>query len=140
MNGTAFEDYSDLCFTAPVLLAAKVADDTEWHDQLRDVIVNYGDDVYYGDTIKLLCLMADDTEYTAEIPDSTGTTEDTGKPDNSIRGDVNADEEFSLLDLISMQKWLHSQGTLADWKAGDFDDDGKITIYDFCLMKQELLK
>ncbi|MDE6087840.1 MAG: hypothetical protein K2G25_05580, partial [Oscillospiraceae bacterium] len=64
MNGTAFEDYSDLCFTAPVLLAAKVADDTEWHDQLRDVIINYGDDVYYGDTIKLLCLMADDTEYT----------------------------------------------------------------------------
>ncbi|MDE5768947.1 MAG: hypothetical protein K2H82_06135 [Oscillospiraceae bacterium] len=128
MDGTAFEDYSDLCFTAPVLLAAKAAGDTEWHAQLRDVIVNYGDDVYYGDTIKLLCLMADDTEYSAN------------QPDDPIRGDVNADREFSLLDLISMQKWLHSQGTLADWKAGDFDNDGKITIYDFCLMKLELLK
>lgn len=127
MDGTAFEEYSDLCFTAPVLLASKVAGDTQWHDQLRDVIVNYGDDVYYGDTIKLLCLMADDIEN----PENPG---------NPIRGDVNADGEFSLIDLIAMQKWLHHQGGLADWKAGDLDADGILTIYDFCRMKQELLK
>ncbi|MDE6731213.1 MAG: hypothetical protein K2J71_10625 [Oscillospiraceae bacterium] len=131
MDGTAFEDYSDLCFTAPVLLAAKATGDIQWHDQLRDVIVNYGDDVYYGDTIKLLCLMADDTDY---------SNNSSNPSDDPIRGDVNADGEFSLVDLISMQKWLHSQGTLADWKAGDLDHDGKITVYDFCLMKLELLK
>lgn len=128
LDGTAIEDYSDLCFTAPFLIASSCTDNTEWHDELRDVILNYGDDVYYGDTIKLLCLISDDGGWM--IPDT----------DNQfIYGDVNHDGEFTLADIIMLQKWLHGKGELTNWKAGDFYADEEINIFDLCLMKQALL-
>ncbi|MDE6005211.1 MAG: hypothetical protein K2G88_07480 [Oscillospiraceae bacterium] len=133
LNGTAVEDYSDLCFTAPFLIASSCTDYTEWHDNLRDVIINYGEDVYYGDTIKLLCLISDDGGWVT--PDI-----DNNKQDDFIMGDVNADNEFNLTDIIALQKWLHGNGKLANWQAGDFDFDSKINIYDLCLMKNALLK
>ncbi len=59
----------------------------------------------------------------------------------SIQMDVNADGAFNLLDIITMQKWLLNDGTtLADWKAGDCDQNQKINIYDLILMKKALLK
>lgn len=56
-------------------------------------------------------------------------------------GDVNKDGEFNTADVILLQKWLHADpnATLADWKAGDFSQDGRLNIYDLCLMKRLLL-
>lgn len=62
-DGTPVEDYNDLCFTAPFMVSALCGDNTQWHDAVRDTVVNYGDDVYYGDTIKMLCLIADDGKW-----------------------------------------------------------------------------
>lgn len=129
LDGTAVEDYSDLCFTAPFLIAANCTDNTQWHDSLREVILNYGEDVYYGDTIKLLCLIADDGGYI-----DLG-----GQPEERLQGDVNHDGEFSLTDVVMIQKWLHGKGNLTDWKAGDFNNDDIINIFDLCLMKRALL-
>ncbi|MDE6730717.1 MAG: polysaccharide deacetylase family protein [Oscillospiraceae bacterium] len=58
-----------------------------------------------------------------------------------IMGDVNQDSNFDITDLIMLQKWLLAipDARLTDWKAGDFTGDGKLTIFDFCLMKQALL-
>lgn len=60
---------------------------------------------------------------------------------HKIKGDVNADGEFSVADLVAMQKWLLAVPdiSLDDWKAGDFSEDDILDVFDLCLMRQELL-
>ena len=59
----------------------------------------------------------------------------------AIRGDVNADGEFGVADVVMMQKWLLGvpEVTLVDWKAGDICEDGRLDVFDLCLIKRELL-
>ncbi len=128
LTGTAIEDYNDLCFTAPLLISAKCGTNNQWHDNIRDVILNYGDDVYYGDTIKMLCLIADDGGWI--VPKTT----------KNIMGDVNADGAFNIADVVMLQKWLIGADELTDWKKGDFLNDGVIDVFDLCVMKRELIK
>ncbi len=56
-----------------------------------------------------------------------------------VSGDVNADGKFDVKDAVALQKYLLTAGTLADWKAGDFDGSGRINAIDLTLMKQTLL-
>lgn len=60
----------------------------------------------------------------------------------SVTGDVNADGQFSVADVLLMQKWLLAvpDTKLADWQAGDICADGKLNVFDFCLMKQLLIQ
>ena len=128
-TGTAIEDYNDLCFVAPLLISAKCGKNTKWHNEIRNTLINYGDDVYYGDTIKMLCLIVDDGGWI--VPEK----------DNSVIGDVNDDGKFSVADVVIMQKWLLSEPdyTLTNWKAGDLYSDGIIDVFDLCLMKRMLI-
>lgn len=59
----------------------------------------------------------------------------------SIQGDVNADGEFSISDLILLQKWLLAvPGTkLADWKAADLCKNDRLDVFDLCLMRKALI-
>lgn len=58
----------------------------------------------------------------------------------SVRGDVNGDGKFSVADAVSLQKWLlGSETQLADWEAGDLDGNGKLDVFDLCIMKSELV-
>ena len=60
---------------------------------------------------------------------------------NKVKGDVNADGAFNVSDAVLFQKWLSGDKNtkLADWKAADFCADDKLDVYDFCLMKKELV-
>ncbi|HAJ96716.1 MAG TPA: hypothetical protein DCO72_03155 [Ruminococcus sp.] len=62
--------------------------------------------------------------------------------DSSLKGDVNADGAFNVSDVILLQKWLLAvpDTHLANWKMADFCEDDKLNVFDFCLMKKELLK
>lgn len=128
LDGTPIEDYDDLCFTAPFLVSAGCGSDDEWHSELRDVVVNYGDDVYFGDTIKMLCLIVDDGGWI--VPQFSG---------EEILGDVNDDGEFSIIDLIMLQKWLVNAEELVNWRSGDVNKDNKVNIADLSQMKQMLI-
>lgn len=57
-----------------------------------------------------------------------------------VLGDVNADGEFNISDVVMMQKWILAvpDVKLANWKAGDLCDDGKLNVFDLCLMKEIL--
>ncbi|MCM1133479.1 MAG: glycosyl hydrolase family 8 [Ruminococcus flavefaciens] len=123
LDGTPVEDYDDLCFTAPFMISASCGDNTEWHNAVRDTAVNYGEDVYFGDTIKMLCLIVDDGGWL--VPDS-----------GTVTGDVNSDGRFDIADLVAVQNFLIDNGRLADWKAGDLCKDERIDMFDFCLMRQ----
>ena len=60
----------------------------------------------------------------------------------SPNGDVNADGEFTIADVVALQKWLLGvpDAKLADWKAGNFCNDNRLDVFDLCIMKRELLK
>lgn len=128
LEGKNVEDYDDLCFTAPFMIAAACGDNTEWHDAVRETAVNYGEDVYFGDTIKMLCLIVDDGGWI--VPESNSYTPD---------GDVNKDGEFTIADVVSMQNYLLGRDSLADWKAGDVNTDEVIDVFDLCRMKNMIL-
>lgn len=58
----------------------------------------------------------------------------------SVDGDVNADGEFNISDVVMMQKWLLGIGYLTDWKAGNLCEDDVINVFDLCLMKRLLIE
>ncbi|MDE5583200.1 MAG: hypothetical protein K2J08_05820 [Ruminococcus sp.] len=126
-DGSPVEDYDDLCFTAPFLVASACGENTQWHDKLRDVIVNYVDDVYFGDTIKMLCLIVDDGGWIVPEYD---------KSDVKVVGDVNADGIFSIADVVAVQNYLLCKETPENIKNGDLVPDGVIDIFDLCCMKK----
>ncbi len=131
-DGTAVSDWNDLCFNAPLMIAAACGEDTEWHDQIRDMCINYGDDAYFGETISMLCLIVDDGGWI--VPES-------GEP-ISVIGDVNADGSLTVADAILLQKWLVAvpETRLDDWKAADLYKDDKLDVFDFCLIKKLLIE
>ena len=61
---------------------------------------------------------------------------------NDVRtGDCNGDGNFDVADIVLLQKWLLAVPNthLADWKAADLCEDGRLTIFDLCMMKHLLL-
>lgn len=59
-----------------------------------------------------------------------------------VRGDVNADDVFTVADVVMLQKWLicAPDAKLTCWQNGDLCSDNKIDVFDLCIMKRELLK
>ena len=59
----------------------------------------------------------------------------------SIVGDCNNDGSFTVADVIMLQKWLLSDGTvLGNWKAADLYSDDMLNGLDLVLMKQLVLE
>lgn len=80
--------------------------------------------------------------YTVLVKENKGQQTTTTQPPIplKIKGDVNADNIFSILDIISMQKYLLGIETLTDPEAGDVYLDKKLNIFDLSVMKQMLLE
>ena len=59
----------------------------------------------------------------------------------TVRGDVNADGEFNVADIVLLQKWVLAvpDTELADWQAGDLCTDGRLDTFDLVMMRKELL-
>ena len=62
--------------------------------------------------------------------------------ETDVYGDVNADGQFNVVDLVLLQKWLTADdGTvLSDWKKADLCEDNIIDVFDIISMRRELLK
>ncbi len=60
----------------------------------------------------------------------------------TISGDVDMDGKFDVSDVITLQKWLLGvpDTKLKNWKESDFSGDGRLDVFDLCLMKKELIK
>ncbi|MBQ8297810.1 MAG: hypothetical protein IJX77_08520 [Ruminococcus sp.] len=124
-EGTPVSDWNDLCFDAPFLVAAACGDNAEWHDEVRNLILDYGEDVYFGDTIAMLCLIVDDGGWI--VP---------GANETSLPGDVNADGQVNSADAVMLQNYILNAGTVTDWKAGDLAEDDAIDVFDLILLKR----
>ena len=57
-----------------------------------------------------------------------------------VQGDINGDGVFNLSDVVLFQKWLlsGSDNDIINLKTADFCSDGKLDVFDLCLMKKEL--
>lgn len=55
---------------------------------------------------------------------------------------MNADGEFTIADVIMVQKWISAVPDiqLANQKAGDLNEDNKLNVFDLCLMKHMLIE
>lgn len=129
VDGTQLEDYNDLCFTAPFLVAAKCGGNLEWEESLRDCIVNYGDDVYYGDTIKMLCLIVAADKWI--VPEyNTG-----------LKGDINDDGSIDNNDIVLLRDYLTGKSDISVEYYGEIDilNDNKIDIFDMIALKRIIL-
>lgn len=60
---------------------------------------------------------------------------------DSVMGDVNGDGEFGIADLILFQKWLLASpdAKLENWQNVDLCKDGRLNVFDLCLMRRELV-
>ena len=83
---------------------------------------------------------------TASTTATTSTTTTTTAPNDDpyeeyLLGDCNLDGRFNLADVVYLQKWLLAVPDihLANWKAADFCEDGRLDVFDLCLMKRALL-
>ena len=56
------------------------------------------------------------------------------------QGDCNLDGNFSVADVVMLQKWLLGAGDLTCWQNADFCADNKIDVFDLCVMKRKLLE
>lgn len=59
-----------------------------------------------------------------------------------LQGDVNADGQFTVSDVVLLQKWILAVPNveLTDWKAADLCEDNRLDVFDLCLMKRMLIE
>ncbi len=64
-----------------------------------------------------------------------------GEMPESLCGDVNWDGVFNVSDVVLLQKWLLAvpDTHLSNWKTADLCEDGKLDVFDLCMMKRLLL-
>ncbi|MDE5564817.1 MAG: dockerin type I repeat-containing protein, partial [Oscillospiraceae bacterium] len=62
-------------------------------------------------------------------------------PNYTVRGDINSDGTFEVLDLVRMQRYLHGQYgmTRQGTYNADINDDGVVDVFDLAYMKRRLL-
>ncbi len=56
-----------------------------------------------------------------------------------VMGDVNADGEFNVSDVVAMQKYLINTGTLDKPENGDLVADGTLNVFDVIAMRRTLI-
>ncbi len=54
----------------------------------------------------------------------------------AVKGDVNNDGEFTITDIIMMQRYLLNAGELTAWENGNLCEDDRIDAYDLAAMKK----
>ena len=75
-----------------------------------------------------------------EICDTASFAVSYGAP--VVKGDVNSDNELNIADAVLLQKWLLASPdtTLPDWNRADLYREGRLDIFDLCLMKRALIE
>ncbi len=60
----------------------------------------------------------------------------------SVAGDANGDGDFTIADMVTVQRAIMGRKTaiLSDCKAADLYEDGKIDVYDFILMRKNIIE
>lgn len=61
-------------------------------------------------------------------------------PKSKVKGDCNNDGKFNISDVVMLQRWLLNSSTeLTNWRVADLCEDGKLDVFDLCLVKHKLI-
>ncbi len=116
-----------------------------WHTSFIDSnqfnTADYIKKVYNSDYMLTLDELPDIYHYGSASSGSEATPVFDIAPPEAVRGDINGDGEFTVADLVAMQRWILGMpgSGIADWKAGDLCADNTLDVFDLALMRQELL-
>lgn len=80
------------------------------------------------------------TEPPATEPPVTEPPATEQQTPEKLRGDVDANGEVNVLDVVMLQKYLLGIGSLTDASQGDLNEDDVIDIFDLGLLKREVLR
>ncbi len=156
---TVAEVDSPLISVEDILSLAQKGDALSWGDFEQYEHTNVGSGLIVwefnikDDSSKLLIGggSLDENPVYIRLQMSNGTTLDVRNDDLTslyyddglfMMGDVNADGDFTISDVVLLQKWLLAvpDTNLANWKAADFCKDNKLDVFDLCLMKRALIE
>ncbi len=97
------------------------------------------------DTTTTTTTAATTTTTTATTVETTTVT--TEKPTEDVvpefvKGDANGDGKMTIADAVSLTNWIMgvSDAKLENSEAADLCKDGKIDVFDLCLLREELVK
>lgn len=82
------------------------------------------------------------TTTTTTTTKTPATTTTTSKPvEKEVPGDVNNDGEYTVTDLVLLQKWLLAvpDTKLDNWKAADLNANNILDVFDLCMMRSLLI-
>ena len=85
------------------------------------------------------------TTTTATIVETTTVTTEKNTEDvvtEIVKGDANGDGKMTIADAVSLTNWIMgvSDAKLENPDAVDLCEDGKIDVFDLCLLREELVK
>ena len=80
------------------------------------------------------------TEYFGVASPTEIITIDPGQFQEPVPYDCNADNEFTIADVVMLQKYLLGSGEIYLWANADIDENNILNAVDLSLMKQALLK
>ncbi len=114
----AYYDSNTACFLASDLQAVLDEYGMNYTDMLRIMVRAYGTEMKIT---KVDLLIKNNAE--------------------NITGDVNFDGNFSIADAVSLQKWISAvpECTLVSLEKADMNSDGRIDVFDLCIMKERLI-
>ncbi len=121
--------------TAYVLLDTRVTTVPAWLSgwQKSTMTAKNSSDVSYA--VYLRCLRAGE-EVTLGTNGQSASCVNYTVMAAELLGDVNADGQFTLADLVALQKWLANSGSLQDAAFGDANADHAINSMDLTLLKR----
>lgn len=108
---------------------------------LTDTEYDLREQRYYVDSVNAYSVNESSISSNAALAWVVSFMQDATRPE-SAAGDVNGDGEFSIADVVLLQKWLLGvKGThIADWKAADLCANDRLDVFDLIIMKRALFK
>jgi len=121
------------CFLAEDILSALEAVDVDYTD-LDRITIRPSNGTMTLTNMDLLVKSEENQNTTEEITSDTTTA--TTDEEQTLKGDVNADNELTVSDVVSLQKWLVKAGEMESPQSADMNENDVINIFDLCILKR----
>ncbi len=86
-----------------------------------------------------ITIIADSEEYNLTVKDGIFHHAEEVQM-STVNGDVDNDGEFAFADIIGLRKYLVGKGSITCMNNADLNGDGRINVFDICIMKRMLLE
>lgn len=136
LDGTQWHNYTCVVNGADTRIyidGVEVLHTTETHGQLADM--GSGTSCYIGKSF-----YPEDTYFKGSIDNiriyKAALTSEEISAETVVTGDVNNDGQFSVADLVAVQKYVLGKDELDNWQRGDLCKDNRVDTFDLCLMRK----